>query len=113
MFQYMRKGTMPDVVQEDGDLGGGIFFIADGHPFEPELVERKGHQVIGSQCVMKAGMDRSRIYIMRQTQLFDSLKPLQEGMFDEFQQNSGGYGNKPVHWIVEYLYKGQKKAVCW
>src|SRR5690606_31661794 len=80
LFEGVRKRPMADVVKQDGQLGGLIFFVCDLHILVPEAVEHTPHQVHGTQRVLKTGMERTGVYEVRQTELPDVTQPLEPGM---------------------------------
>lgn len=70
-FQSMGKGGMSDIMQEDGDANRFGFVVADGDAFLAQYLYGLLHQMGRTQCMMKTGMQRSGVNVVREATLFD------------------------------------------
>jgi hypothetical protein len=59
------------------------------------------HEMHGTQGMLKTCVQRSRIDIMRQSDLFDPSEPLEIPVFDQVKDKVGWDGDEPIYRIIE------------
>jgi len=61
------------------------------------------HQVHAAQGMLKSGVNRRRIDIMSQPQLFDPSQSLKPGMFNDLKYKVVAYGYKTINRVIDDL----------
>ena len=97
----MGIGSMPDIMEEDGNGNGFGFLGAHFNFLGPQRFQGLAHQVHGAQGMVKTGVVSAGIDQMRHTQLPDPAKSLEVRMFHQFENQVVGHGNKTVNRIVD------------
>src|SRR5579859_3910786 len=96
----MRKWAVTDVVQENGDLRGFEFRVADVNALFAKALQRPAHEMHGAQRMMKARVNRTGIDEVADTQLPYEPQPLKVRMGDQVEDQRTGNGNKSIDGIV-------------
>ena len=92
---------MANVVQQDGDLNGQSFLIADLGSFGAQHVDGLGHQVKGTQGVVKTRVQCPRVNIVRQTDLFDAPQALKIGVLNEIENDAIRHRDESINGVIE------------
>ena len=106
MFQYVREGSVADIVQHDGGGKSFGFCIGDFMAFQTQLTDGFGYQKHGTGDMLKATMRGAWIHYLRQSQLNDTREAIQVGMLVQIVQKSGRQVDKPEYRIVDYFLFG-------
>ncbi len=104
VLQGMRKWTVPDVVEQNGDTSALKFFAADVRPFTLQHPQRLLHQVQRAQSVMKTSVERARINVVRHTQLLDAAQTLHPRVVEQIEQNAFRHVDESVNGVVKYFF---------
>jgi hypothetical protein len=88
-------------VEQNGCLGGFQFGFPNKVTFFLQSPECLAHQMHGTECVMKTGMQRAGINNVCEPQLLDPAQPLEIRVINEVVKQVGGYGDKPVNRVVD------------
>ncbi|SRR6267154_4587667 len=97
----MGKGSVANIVEQDGSQRRLKFNVTDVDIFLAKAFQGTAHQVQGAQCVMKSGMHRPGINKVAYTQLPDETQSLNIRMSDQVEDQGTGDGNKSIDRIVD------------
>ena len=91
VLQYMRKGAVTDVVQQNGYHGCRGFIVRYLHTLQPERTDCFAHQMHRSYRMAETAVLRTGINQVGQAQLANTVQALHIGMLqhiiDEFVRN--------------------------
>ena len=93
--QSVAEGTVPHVVQEDGQTCRLRLFFRDGNPFVAQAVDGLLHQMHATHGVVKAVVHGTGIDEMRQAQLRNAPKPLHEAVVHQIEGPFVAQRHKP------------------
>lgn len=97
----MRKGAVPNIVQENSQLAGFILFMADFMALAAEVIECNTHQVHRTHGVMKTSVECPRVHKIRKAKLLDSAKALEVRVFDYVEYQFAVYGDETINRVVK------------
>ena len=116
VFQYVRKGAVPYVVQQDGGLDGFGFAVEDEVALGRQFADGFAHQVEGAERVLEAGVLCAGVDYGREAQLADARQPLHDGVAHQVVEQAFGYFDEPEDGVVDdfafvghrFLFGGQR-----
>jgi len=94
---------MTDIMEEDCDLRGDKFPVADLDAFASKSFENTTHEVHCTQSVLKPGMIGSGVNKVSQSQLTDVAKSLKYGMLYQIEKKIVVDRDESVNGIVNDL----------
>jgi len=94
---------MANIVQKNGQLSSGSFFLSDLMAFCAQFGYCFLHQVHSTHRMMEPGVQCPRIYKVRKAQLFDAAQPLKIWMLDDIEDQFIVHRDKTIYRIVEYF----------
>ena len=100
-FEHVRIGPVPQVVHEDGCLGGLPLGVENKHALAGQRFKGAAHQVIGPDGVLLPRMLRSGIDERGHAQLTDAPHALKIGMGHDGRQQSARNERKTVDGVVD------------
>jgi hypothetical protein len=99
----MGKRAVADVVHQDASHSAVPLGVGNGMAFGTQLCNGFRHQVHRSQRMMETCMNGSRINVKCQTQLPDSVQPLDVRMIDNPENKVVGDGDEAENGVVDYF----------
>ena len=99
----VREGSVPYIVQQDGELHAQRLVVAYRHPLGAQHGNGAFHQIERTEHVAETAVHRPRIDQIGEAQLLDGALALKIGMFDDVVYQIVVYTQKPVNGIVDYL----------
>jgi len=103
VFQRMRKGSMPNIMEQNGGQCCITFLIRDRVIFPGDHLQRCIHQVCCTERVLKPGMVSGRINVEGESELPDPSQSLKPRMINEIIDHWGLKIDKPVEGVINDL----------
>src|ERR1035437_655308 len=100
LLKCMGERTMPYIMQQDCTNDAFFFLRCYQYSFRSQNFDGLGHEMHGSDCMLKPGMNGRRIDVMCQPQLEDPSQPLKPGMLNDVKNKWVGDGDQPVNRVV-------------
>lgn len=103
VLEYMRKGSVPDVVHKDGGFDGFCLAVEDENALLFKRQYSLTHEVKGTDGVEEASVLGTRIDHIRHSQLLDTCETLHQWVLDNAQQESSRNLDETEYWVVYNL----------
>lgn len=103
VFHGVRKWSVPNIVQQDGDVQRLFFFVRNRNILEPQHLHGFLHQVHTAQRMVEPRMVRARIDQIRQTHLRNPSQSLEIFVLYQVIDQFVGQSDEAVNRVVENL----------
>lgn len=101
IFERMAKWPVSNIMKKNGAQERNFLFIGYLIPLQSQLINRILHEVHGANGVLKAIVERSGIYQMRQPKLRNAPQTLKPRVIDKLQNKRMANGNESIHRVVD------------
>ena len=101
MLQSVRKGAMPDVMEQNGDGNSLGLLLRNVHSFGAKHVDGLPHEVERTEGMVETGVERAGVNIMGEAQLFDAPQPLEPRVLHEVEKDVIWNADETVNGVVE------------